>query len=235
MEKTYVIKVLAKKDAKLNYRPAIELTQRMLQKQLNTDENIKVTLRFKWYRPSQAVFENLYLYAVHGTKEGFKRYHDLFPDVEFKEVVSFKALYKAVMNIFVKVDDERLKNGDDLVSATDFSNFLVTIINEVVKTNFIKLSFYDKNRDNSKTLEFITHVLGGMCLGIAKWFGYSLIILEEGHALLSKIFMNNLEKIKETKVIDSIESINASLFLIDDTITYLEDSSYLTEEFNPNL
>ncbi|WP_338955047.1 hypothetical protein [Spiroplasma endosymbiont of Polydrusus cervinus] len=59
MEKTYLIKILAKKDATLNYKAAMSLTQKLL-----TEENgvvdPKIILRFKWYCPTQEIFESIY-------------------------------------------------------------------------------------------------------------------------------------------------------------------------------
>lgn len=58
MEKTYVIKVLAKKDAKLNYKQAMTLTQEALAKETGVVDP-KIFLRFKWYRSTQEVFESI--------------------------------------------------------------------------------------------------------------------------------------------------------------------------------
>ncbi|WP_425379639.1 hypothetical protein [Spiroplasma endosymbiont of Stenodema calcarata] len=227
MEKTYVIKILAKKDAKLNYKKAMALTQEVLAKETGVADP-KIILRFKWYRPTQEVFESIYSAAVWGTKIGFERYHDMIPNNnELKDVVSFKALYKGIMNVFVKIDDEIQVYGENIITITDYANLLLTIISEVIKTNYIRTTFYDKNIDNPNIKAFLSHLLGGMALGIVRWFGYRIENKDKGYELLQKLYVMNIMKIKG---LDQ-NNISDILFLIEDLLNYIETNSFFIEEF----
>ncbi len=227
MEKTYVIKVLAKKDAKLNYKQAMTLTQEALAKETGAVDP-KIFLRFKWYRPTQEVFESIYSAAVWATKIGFERYHDMIPNNnELKDVISFKALYKGVMNVFVKIDDEVQTYGENIIAITDYANLLLTIISEIIKTNYIRTTFYDKHIDNPNVKSFLSHLLGGAALGIARWFGYRIENQDDGHKLLQKLYVMNISKIKGL----DYDNINDVLFLIEDLLNYIESNSYFIEEF----
>ncbi len=227
MEKTYVIKVLAKKDAKLNYKQEMTLTQEALTKETGVAAP-KISLRFKWYRPTQEVFESIYSAAVWGTKIGFNRYHDMIPNNdEVKGVVSFKTLYKGVMNVFVKIDDEIQTYGENIIEITDYANLLLTIISEVIKTNYIRTTFYDEHINNPDIKSFLSHLLGGVALGIARWFGYRLENQDDGHELLQKLYVMNISEIKGL----DHDDINDVLFLIEDLLNYIEANSYFIEEF----
>ncbi|WP_342255788.1 hypothetical protein [Spiroplasma endosymbiont of Poecilobothrus nobilitatus] len=148
MEKKYLIKILAKKDATLNYRTAMALTQKVLAEETGTVDP-KIILRFKWYRPSQEVFESIYSTAVWGTKIAFERYQYLIP------------LYKGIMNVFVKIDDEIQAYGENIIAITDYANLLLTIISEITKTNYIRTTFHDEHLENPNINPFLSHILGG--------------------------------------------------------------------------
>lgn len=226
MEKKYLIKILAKKDATLNYKTAMALTQKVLAEETGTVDP-KIILRFKWYRPSQEVFESIYSTAVWGTKIAFERYQDLIPNIALKDVVSFKALYKGIMNVFVKIDDEIQAYGENIIAITDYANLLLTIISEITKTNFIRTTFHDEHLENPNINPFLSHILGGAALGIARWFGYRILHQDDGHELIQKLYMMNINKIKGF----DHDNINDILFLIEDLLNYIEKNSYFIEEF----
>ncbi|APE75338.1 hypothetical protein [Spiroplasma citri] len=226
MEKTYLIKILAKKDATLNYKAAMALTQKVLADETGVADP-KIILRFKWYRPSQEVFESFYSTAVWGTKIAFERYQDLIPNIALKDVVSFKALYKGIMNVFVKIDDEIQTYGENIIAITDYANLLLTIISEITKTNYIRKTFHDEHIANSNINPFLSHILVGAALGIARWFGYRILHQDDGHELIQKLYMMNIDKIKGF----GHDNINDILFLIEDLLNYIEKNSYFIEEF----
>ncbi|ALA97377.1 hypothetical protein SKUN_00475 [Spiroplasma kunkelii CR2-3x] len=227
MEKKYLIKILAKKDATLNYKTAMTLTQKVLAEKTGTVD-AKIILCFKWYRPSQEVFESIYSTAVWGTKIAFERYQDLIPNIALKDVVSFKALYKGIMNVFVKIDDEIQAYGENIIAITDYANLLLTIILEITKTNFIRIIFHDEHLDNPNINPFLSYILGGAALGIARWFGYRILHQDDGHELIQKLYIMNINKIKGF----DHDNINDILFSIEDLLNYIEKNSYFIEEFS---
>ncbi|WP_342255787.1 hypothetical protein [Spiroplasma endosymbiont of Poecilobothrus nobilitatus] len=59
-------------------------------------------------------------------------------------------------------------------------------------------------------------------------FGYRILHQEDdGHELIQKLYMMNINKIKEF----DHDNINDILFLIEDLLNYIEKNSYFIEEF----
>ncbi|AGM26322.1 hypothetical protein SSYRP_v1c07320 [Spiroplasma syrphidicola EA-1] len=226
MEKTYIVKVLAKKDVKINYQKILKLTSEQLQEQGITEP--KVSLRFKWYRPSIEVFDSIYTSAVWGTKVGFKHEDSFFPGVKLEDVVSFKALYKAVMNSFTKVSNAVEEDSDSQGEATDYINLLLNLLTEIIKAGFIRPQFYHENLDNPHVLSFISWILAGACAGVGRWFGYIFLNKELGITFVERLYLYYQELTNE----NSFESISTYMEIMDDFVMYLEDSSYLVDEFS---